>query len=99
MSINVYDFGDVIRLTGVFDTTPTTVALVLNPPSGEIVAYDYASPETTIKLGNAETNSYYADIEAAEAGTWYYEWKSTGTGQAAEQRQFVVRQTNAPEPA
>jgi hypothetical protein len=98
MSINVYDLGDVARLTGVFDQTPSTVSLVINPPSGP-VKYDYASPETTVKLGDAEANSYYADIELDEAGTWYYEWKSTGTGQASQPRQFVVMQTNAPEPA
>jgi hypothetical protein len=98
MSINVYDFGDVVRLAASYTESPTAVFLILNPPSGTIVEHEYASPETTIQTG-ATAGSYFADIEASEAGTWYYEWKSTGTGQAAEQGQFVVRNTNAPEPA
>jgi hypothetical protein len=96
--INVYHLGDVVTATGTFDTTPTTVSLIVNPPSGTVVKYDYLSPEEVVKAGETE-NSYYADLEANEYGTWYYEWKSTGTGQAAEPVQFVVINTNAPEPA
>jgi hypothetical protein len=90
--INVYDLGDVVTVTASFDPTPTTVALIVNSPSGTI-----SNPSVT-PPGEGST-TYTSYIEASEAGTWYYEWKSTGTGQAAEQGQFLVRNTNAPEPA
>jgi hypothetical protein len=93
--INTYDIGDVVTVTAIYSTLPETLSLIVNPPSGTVVQYQYASPEAEITLAG---DTYTAEIDANAAGTWYYEWKSTGTGQAAEQGQFVVRNTNAPEP-
>jgi hypothetical protein len=94
--INTYDLGDVVTVTATYSTLPDAISLIVNPPSGTVVEYEYASPETTVTLAD---DTYTAELNANEAGTWYYEWKSTGTGQAAEQGQFLVRQSNAPEPA
>jgi hypothetical protein len=92
MTINVYQKGDLIRISGVFKdlagglVDPGTVALKVSKPSGAVLAYTFALG-TVIKdsVGN-----YHRDENIDEAGSWRYRWESTGTGQAAEEGQFVV---------
>jgi uncharacterized protein YfaS (alpha-2-macroglobulin family) len=92
MGINVYQKGDLVRITGVFrDITgalvdPTTVSWKATKPSGTPVTHTY-NPGSIVRdsLGN-----FHLDVSADEAGTWLYRWENTGTGQAAEDGEFFV---------
>ncbi len=57
-------------------------------PAGVTTTYVYLTDNELVK---DSTGKYHVDINANAAGTWYYRFFSTGTGQAAEERQFEVR--------
>jgi len=42
----------------------------------------------------AAVGSYYTDVVATDAGIWYYRFYSTGTGQAAGETSFRVRESS-----
>jgi hypothetical protein len=91
VDINVYKLGALARISGVFKDVagnlidPTTIALRVSKRSGTST-YTFAG-STVIK---DSTGNYHVDVSALERGTWLYEWRSTGTGQAAEHGEFVV---------
>lgn len=92
MTINVYDVGDVVRVTCTFAvssvaTDPTTVTLSVKAPSGTVTSYTYAGG-TVSKSG---TGVYYKDLTINASGTWTYRWVGTGTAATAEENQFLVR--------
>lgn len=98
MTINVYDLGQLARVTGLFedsagtDTDPSTVTLRVVSPSGVNSVYTYGgSPDTVTRdsVGN-----YHVDVEADEVGWWFYKWESTGSGQAAQEGEFVVKESH-----
>jgi hypothetical protein len=88
-----FQVGDKPRLEGTFTNSagtaidPTAVSFKVKDPSGNIDTYVYGTNPEVVKEG---TGVYYADIEADEAGTWYYRYFSTGTGQAAGEGSFEV---------
>lgn len=92
MTINVYQKGDLVRVSGVFRDIalalidPGTVALKATKPSGTTTTYTYAGG-TVVK---DSTGNYHVDVNIDESGPWNYLWQSTGIGQAAEPGQFVV---------
>ena len=93
---NVYDIGDLVRVTGTFTvssvaTDPTTVTLKVLPPGGTLATYTYAAGEIT-KSG---TGVYYKDIAITAAGTWYYRWLGTGAVVSAGEEYFHVRTAQA----
>jgi uncharacterized protein YfaS (alpha-2-macroglobulin family) len=94
--ITQYDVGDLVRVSGVVqdedgtDIDPTTVMFKAKAPSGTVITYTYA---TDIALVKDSTGNYHVDVNANEAGTWYYRFYSTGTGQAAIEDHFRVKQT------
>lgn len=91
--INVYQLGDVVTLTKVFDSAPTELRLVVNPPDGEVVVYTADDSPASITAG--ASSDYSLELDADQAGTWYFEWKSS---EGVEIAQFVVIPSNAPEP-
>lgn len=93
---NVYDLGDLVRVSGAFRNAagtlidPTTVGFEFRGPTGAVTRYAYpADPQ----LAKDSTGNYHVDIDASAAGTWHWRWESTGTGQAAEEGAFVVRES------
>ncbi len=94
---NVYDIGDLVKVAGAFtdvddqDVDPTTVTFKFTDPSGNTTTYIY---ETDDELVQDSKGHYHANVSIDEAGTWFYRWESTGTGQAAEEGHFVVRRSN-----
>lgn len=94
MSINVYDIGDLARVTGTFEdedgvkTDPTGVTFHFQDPSGNKVSYVYG---VDAELAKDSTGIYHADVSVDEVGTWHYRWTSTGTGSSSEEKQFVVK--------
>lgn len=94
-----YDYGDLVHCRGVF----TTSAGVATDPTA--VLFDYKTPagvKTTLTYGvdaslvKSATGDYYVDVNANAAGTWYYRFYSTGTGQSASEDSFCVNPTNLP---
>lgn len=92
MTINVYQKGDLARVSGIFKDLagalidPSTIALKVTKPSGTTTAYTFAGG-TVIK---DSTGNYHVDVSVTEGGPWFYKWETTGTGQAAEHGEFMV---------
>lgn len=92
--MNVYDVGDLIRVSGIFtneddeETDPTVTTFKFTDPSGNTTTYIYS---TDGELSRTKAGNFHVNISIDESGTWYYRWEGTGTVQAAEEGSFVVR--------
>jgi hypothetical protein len=91
---NTHDLGDLCRVTAEFTNVvteaaldPTVVKLSFKDPSDNVTTWIYGTDAEIVK---DSTGNYHADIDCDEAGTWYYRWWSTGTGQAADEASFIV---------
>lgn len=80
-----YQVGDLVRVTGTFTTAagvatdPTAVFAEYKDPSGNTTELEYPADAALVK---DSTGVYHIDIDADEAGSWFYRFYSTGTGQA-----------------
>lgn len=94
MTINVYDIGQLVPISALFedadgvDTDPSTVTLEVLDPAGNTRTYLYGASPTEVIRDSA--GNYHVDVEADQAGDWFYKWSSTGSGQAAQEGQFMV---------
>jgi hypothetical protein len=88
--MNVYKKGDLVRIAGVFKDVngtlidPTSVALRVTKPD---------ALTSTPAVTRDSTGNYHVDVDLTDAGRWYYTWISTGTGQAAENGEFLAEAT------
>ena len=95
--MNSYDVGDVVRCSGAFANSagaavdPTAVLCKVRKPDGTITTLTYGVDGALVK---AAVGSYYTDVNATEAGIWAYRFYSTGTGQAAGETSFRVRESS-----
>lgn len=101
MSTHTHDLGDLVR---VYTETPFTnadtdaaidpdvVKVSVRDPAGDVTTYVYGTDDEVVRNG---TGDYEMNIDADQAGTWFYRFWSTGDGQAAEERKFVVRPAEA----
>lgn len=88
-TINTYDIGDAITLSGDFTlsgtaTAPTAVVLRLKHPNGSA---------GTVAASATATGSYSGTVTAGTAGAHFYRFEGTGTVQAAGERRFEVRRS------
>lgn len=95
MPYNLHDLGDVIRVSATFidgDTAdaidPEVVKLSIRTPAGAVTTYTYGVGGTVVK---EMVGQYFANVDANQAGFWFYRWWSTGFGQAAKENEFKVR--------
>jgi hypothetical protein len=94
MTINVYDVGDLVRVTAAFVNAagaaadPTSVTLRVIAPSG--VETSYSSSASPSEVFKSATGSYYADIDVTAHGDWHYRWEGTGAVQSSQAGQFAV---------
>tara|TARA_R100000808_G_C2095037_1_gene114012 strand:+ start:539 stop:823 length:285 start_codon:yes stop_codon:yes gene_type:complete len=85
---NLYDVGDLVRLTGTFKDIngtlhdPTAVVLEITDPAGT---------KTTPTPTNSSVGVYDYDLDLNQEGRWLYRFSATGTGQAAEENTLVAR--------
>ena len=92
--MNQYSKGDLVRCSAAFATSagaatdPTVVRFQVRNPAGATTAYVYG---TDAQLVRSSTGSFYVDVDASQVGTWHYRFYSTGTGQAADEGSFRVR--------
>jgi hypothetical protein len=98
MTINVYQKGDLVTVAVEFldsddaPVDPDTVTFLYTPPSGTTVEFAFSdSPSEVVKdsVGN-----YHVDLVPDESGQYFYRWESTGSGQAAENGEFMVEPSN-----
>ncbi len=88
-----FSVGDLVRVDGSFTNAagtavdPTAVFAQYRDPSGNVVALTYGADAALVR---DSTGVYHVDVDADEAGTWYYRFHSTGTGQAAGWSSFYV---------
>jgi hypothetical protein len=95
-TINEYDKGDAVRCRATFKDSsdalinPTAVSFKYKDPSGNITTLVYG---TDVALVKDSTGNYHVDVDADQSGIWYYRFSSTGTGQAADEETFTVRES------
>lgn len=92
--MNQYSKGDLVRCSAAFATSagtatnPSVVRCQVTDPAGTTTTYTYG---TDAALVRASTGNYYVDVDANRSGTWRYRFYSTGTGQAADEGAFKVK--------
>lgn len=95
-TLNEYDVGDLVRMTGALTTAdgtavdPTALVCKVKKPSGTVTTLTYGTDAFPVR---SAAGTYYAEVTADEAGEWWYRFVSTGTGQAAEEERFYVRES------
>ena len=91
-----YDVGDQVKCEAAFTNATTGAAVdptnvyfqIKNPQTQAITTYTYGvDPEIT----NPSTGSYAISVNATIHGIWFYRWYSTGTGMAAGENSFSVK--------
>jgi hypothetical protein len=91
---NIYDAGDDVRVSGAFANAagtaidPDAVFAQYKDPSGNVTSLEYGEDAELVRDA---TGSYHVDIDADEAGQWFYRFYSTGSGKAAAWKWFHVR--------
>lgn len=78
---------------GVVD--PSSVYLSIRSPDGELVTRTY-DPDSGDIIRD-DVGQYHATIDADQSGLWVVRWWSSGDGQSAEERRFMVRDALAVE--
>jgi len=93
MSANVYDVGDLVRVSAVFknaagvDTDPTTVSFKFRKPDGTVTTWAV----TAGQIVKDSTGNYHADLAVTNAGEWRHRFIGTGTVTAVEENSFLVK--------
>ena len=93
---NVYDEGDLVRLTAKFTiltelTNPSAVTLQVIGPDRATGTYAYPA---TITRPAGTTGIYYRDVSLDLVGRYDYNFQGTGTVQAVGAGKFLVRRTD-----
>ena len=97
-SFKRYDYGDRVRIRGVF-TDPTDDNAPIDP---EVVKLSYKHPSNgtitltfgdDIEVQKESVGVYYVDLDIDAVGDWYYRWWSTGNGMGAEEGQFLIEES------
>jgi hypothetical protein len=94
--MNEYDINDSVTVKATFsvdevDTDPSTIALAVTDPSGNVDNYTYAGGTVTKEA----TGIYKKAITVDESGEWVYTWTGAGSVIAAGSRRFSVRRAGA----
>lgn len=92
--IKSYPFDQAVKLKASFSDSascdpidPDTVTLRVKSPTGTLI---YTYPADIIK---DSTGEYHFDVEADQAGKWFYRWEGTGVHQAVAEHTFTVQET------
>lgn len=99
---NAYTLGELVRLTATFTdpfnssvtVDPDEVRALLRKPSGVETTYIYGADSALKRLSRGV---YYLETSANQTGTWYYQFWSTGEGQAADDDSFTVSESLIPD--
>jgi len=90
---NLFDVGDKIRLSvnikvlGV-DTDPTVLTFKIKDPDGVVTESIFPTNIVNDSLGN-----FHIDVLITKPGRHVYRWEATGTAHGAEEKDFLVSET------
>lgn len=93
-TVNAYDIGDEVTLTGVFTDTasaladPTTITFRLRTPDGGSTSLVYG---TDAALTRSTTGTYIVNWLTSAPGDYFYRYVGTGNVKSAGERQFRVK--------
>jgi hypothetical protein len=82
--VSVYDIGDVATL----DFTVTLDGALVDPTTVTLTVTDPDGTETTPTPTHVSTGTYTFPQPVTAAGTWTYQWATTGVGQTSESGDF-----------
>lgn len=94
---NSYHVGSQVKCQGTFtdsngdNTDPTTVVFKYRTPGGTTTSYTYLTDAEVVK---SATGVYYVLVSITSAGVWWYEFSSTGTGQAASEAYLEAKESH-----
>lgn len=94
-----YDKGDVLRVQGVYTNSfgvaidPSVPMVSIINPSGITTTYTYPTDAALVRLSQG---TYYTDVRFTASGKWSVRMHSSGTGEAAEEREYFVKQSAFP---
>ena len=92
--VNVHNIGDQVRVTGTLTTAagapvdPSTLVAKVKAPDATITTYTFGT--TAFPIKSAE-GVYYVDVTPTQVGEYWYQFLSTGTGQAMDEGMFRVK--------
>jgi hypothetical protein len=93
-NINTYDKGDVVICDVTFTNEsgvvgdPAVVLFSVMDPEGTLTTYTYGTDAALVK---DSTGVYHLDLNADIEGMYRYRFYSTGSGKAASEGQFLVK--------
>lgn len=93
-TINSYDKGDQVQLTGTFRDTasalidPSVITFRLWTPDGGSTALVYGTDAAVVK---STTGTYYVNWTVSSPGDYVYRWEGTGSVIAAGEYRFRAR--------
>lgn len=91
--VKVHRIGALVRVTGTLTTAagatvdPTAVVVKLKAPSGTITSYTLG---VDLFPAHDGVGTFHVDVTPTEVGEYYYQFRSTGTGQAMDEGMFRV---------
>lgn len=95
MPINVYDKGDLVRLSVIFkdlagvNADPSTVTFsIIDPDEGAPTVFSLPPDPEIVNDG---VGLDHIDYNVTKVGEYRYEWKGTGAIQSVEVAQFTVK--------
>lgn len=92
--VNVHNIGDLVRITGTLTTAagapvdPSTLVAKVKAPDATVTTYTYGTTAFPIK---SAAGVYYVDVTPTQVGEYWYQFLSTGTGQAMDEGMFRVK--------
>jgi hypothetical protein len=99
MPFNIYDLGDLVKVTAAFSNKqtgeaidPDVISVSIKTPAGVLTTYTYVADASLVK---DDIGQYYAMVNANEPGFWKYRWWSAGFGQTAKEKEFKIRTAQA----
>jgi hypothetical protein len=93
-----FTLGSLVKAWGRFYNSsdvladPSSVYVSIKYPDGFLDEYQYGVGDSVVKNAAGE---YYIYISSTQVGRHYVYWKSTGTGQAADEDSFTISGVNA----
>lgn len=69
---------------------PAAVFVQIQDPSGTTDSYEYTVDAEVIR---SATGVYYVNVDCDEVGYWWYRVYATGSGQAAGEEQFLIKES------
>lgn len=95
--MNSYHIGDVVRVSAEFTDAdgeyldPTDVYFQAMKPDGTLAAdYEYGVDAEIVRTA---VGRFYCDVSVDTTGLWRRRWWSTGTGAAADEGKFLVKES------